>query len=482
MLEDLLIASGCAHVDETGCPRADCGGKGHAWASSCPWAAMIVFHRSRSGDMFDGALRFLLGAVAVVDGCVVHREVFREIRRCWRHIVNNPRAAAARAAGAEAGTIRALYGRLCGLYERIRDRDTASESERRAILKEVQEMATAPPEGHPSRIEILNAGDALVTFPKCKDMPPTNNPGEGVVRRGPVGHGNVGYLLRSAEGAKALGTLISFHVTCMLQGLDPVNTLIRILKGEGLQCIFEAAAPSRGGGNGGGKPDRPEKVWRHPVAGLRAASTAANAGGAAKRGNLPVPAAGQRSGNLPVPAAGQRSGNLPVLAAAPERQLPVLAARQKVGESAMQPAPQIFTRMPKSRGLLDAAGLICAALAAALARPPIASALSACALRQSLLSFEPPPLPRAVRAPAPGRDGQPRLPAAPWPPAARAAALVPGRDGRPHQPQAWAAPSLSRAHQRTDADRAARPASLLAGRPGRTGRPGQCTRRESQTH
>ena len=274
VLEDLMPASGCVHVDETGCPRADCGGKGHAWAASCPWAAMIIFHRPRSGDIFDGALRFLPGAVAVVDGCVAYGEVFREIRRCWRHIVDNPRAAAARAAGAEAGTVRALYGRLCGLYGRIRDRDTASESERRAILKEVQEMATALPEGRPSRIEILNAGDALATFPKCKDMPPTNNPGEGVVGRGPVRHRNVGCLLRSAEGAEALGALISLHVTCMLQGLDPVNTLIRILKGERLQCIFKAAAsligPRRCGGIPrlacGPHPPPPTPVARRSVA------------------------------------------------------------------------------------------------------------------------------------------------------------------------------------------------------------------------
>lgn len=274
MLEDLL-ASGCAHVDETGCPRADCGGKGHARAASCPWAAMIIFHRPRSGDIFDGALRFLLGAVAVVDGCVAYGEAFREIRRCWRHIVDNPRAAAARAAGAEAGTVRALYGRLCGLYERIRDRDTASESERRAILKEVQEMATAPPEGRPSRIEMPNAGDALATFPKCKDMPPTDNPGEGVVRRGPARHRNVGCLLRSAEGAEALGALISLRVTCMLQGLDSINTLIRILKGERLQCIFKAAAasligPRRYGGIPrlacGPHPPPPTPVARRSVA------------------------------------------------------------------------------------------------------------------------------------------------------------------------------------------------------------------------
>ena len=85
---------------------------------------------------------------------------------------------------------------------------------------------------------------------------------------------------------------------------------------------------------------------------------------------------------LAVPAERQ----LPVLAVPAERQLPVLAAGQKARETTMQPAPPIFMRMPKSRGLLDAAGVICAVLAAALARP--ASALSACALQRSIRSFE----------------------------------------------------------------------------------------------
>lgn len=104
----------------------------------------------------------------------------------------------------------------------------------------------------------------------------------------------------------------------------------------------------------------------------------------------------------------------------------------------MQPAPPAFTRMPKSRGLLDAAGLICAALAAALARPPIASALSACALRQSLLSFKPPcrapsgPLPRAGTASLACRPHPGRAPPGRTRPLSRAgtaarASLKPGR-------------------------------------------------------
>ena len=50
------------------------------------------------------------------------------------------------------------YGRLCGLCERIRGRDTASESERPSILKEAYRTAMALTEDRPSRIEIVDAG------------------------------------------------------------------------------------------------------------------------------------------------------------------------------------------------------------------------------------------------------------------------------------------------------------------------------------
>ena len=265
LLEELLLASGYVHTDETRQPRADCGGKGHAWAAACQWAAMIIFHRSRSGDIFDGALRFLRETVAVVDGYAVYRSVFREIQRCWRHIINNLKAAAARATGPGAANIIVQYGRLCGLYERIKDKDTAAESERKAILREARAIAMALPKGHPSRTEILNAGDALVTFLKYKDMPPTNNPGESVIRRGPVRHRNVRYLIRSQEGANVPGILLSFHVTCMLQRLNPIETLIKILRGGDLRCIFKAAPQGDSGG-----PDRPRRIMRDAVSHPRA--------------------------------------------------------------------------------------------------------------------------------------------------------------------------------------------------------------------
>ena len=65
----------------------------------------------------------------------------REIQRSWRHIINNLRAAAARATSPGTEIIRGQYGRLCGLYGRIRSRDTASESEWATIPQWVYRMA-----------------------------------------------------------------------------------------------------------------------------------------------------------------------------------------------------------------------------------------------------------------------------------------------------------------------------------------------------
>ena len=310
-----MAASAYCHLDETRYPRADCGGKGHAWAAACRWAAMIIFHRSRSADIFDEALAFLRGSIAVVDGYPLYRAVLGEIQRCWRHVINNLKAAAARATGPEAAVIREMYTRLCSLYERIKDKDTASKAERDSIVAQARAIAEALPEDHPSRIEILNAGDALVTFLKYADMPPTNNFDEGVIRRGPVVHRNVRYLIRNEEGARVLSTLVSFHITCRLQGLDTAGTLLRILRGEDPRRIFKTAAAAAGAG-----PDRSQKPMRHAVAQLLLVQEGGRRPAPQEQRpaprNLPVPAQAPRPAprNLPVPAQAQAAPTLlPVL-------------------------------------------------------------------------------------------------------------------------------------------------------------------------
>ena len=346
LLEELVAASAYCHLDETRYPRADCGGKGHAWAAACRWAAMIIFHRSRSADIFDEALAFLRGSIAVVDGYPLYRAVLGEIQRCWRHVINNLKAAAARATGPEAAVIREMYTRLCSLYERIKDKDTASKAERDSIVAQARAIAEALPEDHPSRIEILNAGDALVTFLKYADMPPTNNFDEGVIRRGPVVHRNVRYLIRNEEGARVLSTLVSFHITCRLQGLDTADTLLRILRGEDPRRIFKTAAAAGSG------PARSQKPMRHAVAQLLLVQEGGRRPAPQEQRpaprNLPVPAPRPAPRNLPVPAQAPRPAprNLPVPAQAPRpapRNLPVPAPRpapRNLPVPAPRPAPR----------------------------------------------------------------------------------------------------------------------------------------------
>jgi len=199
-----------------------------------------------------------------------------------------------------------MYTRLCSLYERIKDKDTASRAERDSIVAQARAIAEALPEGHPPRIEILNAGDALVTFLKYADMPPTNNFEEGVIRRGPVVHRNVRYLVRNEEGARVLGTLVSFHITCRLQGLDTADALLRILRGEDPRRIFKTAAA-------GARPARSQKPMRHAVAqqlllvqegGRRPDSQARPQARHSASRDLPVPAQARRLPRPPRPGAG----------------------------------------------------------------------------------------------------------------------------------------------------------------------------------
>ena len=453
LLEELIAASTYCHLDETRYPRADCGGKGHAWAAACRWAAMIIFHRSRSADIFDEALAFLRGAVAVVDGYPLYRAILGEIQRCWRHIVNNLKAAAARATGAEAGTVREQYTRLCSLYERIKDRDTASKAERDSILAQARAIAEALPEDHPSRIEILNAGEALVTFLKYADMPPTNNFDEGIIRRGPVVHRNVRYLLRTEEGARILGTLVSFHVTCRLQGLDMADTLLRILRGEDPRKIFKAVAVAAGASA------RSQKTMRHAVAQLQLLVVREpepepepepeRLSGPPPQKQPPLPAsrnlpvlAQPASRNLPV-LAQPASRNLPVLAQPASRNLPVLAQPASRNLPVLaQPASRNLPVLaqPASRNLPVLAqpasrNLPVLAQPASRNLPVLAAQLQAAPnllpdLRTSLQEPQPPKAPAKLARPAtrkaPRRKGSPR-------PAKAPAGLAPAR-GKPAAP------------------------------------------------
>ncbi len=420
LLEELIAASTYCHLDETRYPRADCGGKGHAWAAACRWAAMIVFHRSRSADIFDEALAFLRGAVAVVDGYPLYRAILGEIQRCWRHIVNNLKAAAARATGAEAGAVREQYTRLCSLYERIKDMDTASRAERDSILAQARAIAEALPEDHPSRIEILNAGEALVAFLKYADMPPTNNFDECIIRRGPVMNRNVRYLLRTEEGARVLGTLVSFHITCRLQGLDMADTLLRILRGEDPRKIFKAVAVAAGASA------RSQKTMRHAVAQLQLLvrqepdpepePEPERLSGPPAQEQPPLPA----SRNLPV-LAQPASRNLPVLAQPASRNLPVLA----------QPASRNLPVLaqPASRNLPVLAQPASRNLPVLAAQPQAAPNLLPdleASLQEPRPAKAPAGLARQAMRKAPRRKGSPR-------PAKAPAGLAPAR-GKPATP------------------------------------------------
>lgn len=132
--------------------------------------------------ILDEEFAFARGLVGVVDCYQVYEIVLGEIRRCWRHVINNFRAAAL--TGGDS-SVKAAYGDFCALYERVSRMDTAPKAVRDQIVRDILAIALRLPKGHPSRTEIENAARNLVTFLKFKLMPPTNNPVEGNIRVAP---------------------------------------------------------------------------------------------------------------------------------------------------------------------------------------------------------------------------------------------------------------------------------------------------------
>ncbi len=267
-LEKLIVAKGWAHFDET--TMRMFGKQGYLWVVAVACAAMVVARPSRGMSIFDEELAFARHLVGVVDGYKLYEIILDEIQRCWRHVINNFKKAAATA---DDPVVRAAYGDFCGLYERIKDMDTAPKEVRDAIVEEALAIARRLPEGHPSRTEIENAGANLVTFLMFKDMPPTNNPVEGDIRGDPVAQRNVRYQLRTEEGARAFSVIVSFILTCKKQGVRLDKAFIALAGGADPADLFKVGqvAPNRWGG-----PKKAPRRGKGPLDGLaRAAAEAA---------------------------------------------------------------------------------------------------------------------------------------------------------------------------------------------------------------
>ena len=199
------------------------------------------------------------------------------IRGCWRRVINSFKKAAIRSSGPKA---RSAYVEFCGLLGRISGMGAAPEPVRDAVLEKALAVAAGLPEGHPARAEMENAGKNPVTLLKFKGMPPTNNPGESGIRRGPVARRNVRHRLRTEEGARIFSAILSFILTCDKQGVPLDEAFIALAGGADPADIFKVGqvAPNRWGS----KAKKPRRPGRGPLDSLVAGAAApAPAAGAA---------------------------------------------------------------------------------------------------------------------------------------------------------------------------------------------------------
>ena len=193
--------------------------------------------------------------------------VLGEIQRCWRRVINSKKAAI-RSNDPKA---RSAYLEFCGLLGRISGMGAAPEPVRNAVLEKALAVAAGLPEGHPARAEIENAGKNPVTLLKFKGMPPTNNPGESGIRRGPVARRNVRHHLRTEEDTRVFSVILSFILTCDKQGV-PLDEAFIALAGGADPAIYSGRAGGPepvGGGRKQGKKAAPARTGPPGLAGCR---------------------------------------------------------------------------------------------------------------------------------------------------------------------------------------------------------------------
>ena len=147
-------------------------------------------------------------------------------------------------------------------------------------------------------------------------MPPTNNPGESDIRRGPVAQRNVRYQLRTEEGARIFSVILSFILTCDKQGVPLDEAFIALAGGADPADIFKVGqvAPNRWGGTKAKKPRRPGRGPLDSLAAGAAGPAAAVAAAVAAAGPAAavaaaVAAAGPAAGAATAPPAPATCGN-----------------------------------------------------------------------------------------------------------------------------------------------------------------------------
>lgn len=228
---DYVRQQDIAHADETGWPRGN-REKGWLWTLVCATAAIFMVHPNRSKK----AARELIGNFTgkfVTDRYNAYDfyEFIRQI--CWAHLKRDFKAISE--AGGKLGKtgfeLHELTKRILKMRGRVRDGTLQWKTFQRRMPKLQKRVESLLESG--ARFsgklggkcrEILKHKECLWTFVEDKNVEPTNNFAEQIVRQGVIWR-KISFGTQSDRGARYVERILTVCATCRLQNRSIIEYL-----------------------------------------------------------------------------------------------------------------------------------------------------------------------------------------------------------------------------------------------------------------
>ena len=246
----------------------------YVWIIRCDDAALVLPLLGRGAEEILPYVKDLLDKPVVVDGYVVYPSLFGIIQRCWSHILRDAEGVCIEH---EKSPLREkyveLYCRLLKIFRKAKKiakktakRGGADMATCNILAEEVRALA-AEYGSLDFATTLSNAADDLFTFLRHPGMPPTNNSTEWDVRDYIVPQRNIRRKFMAQKGMFVFAALQIFAATCDKLGLDPGDSLMKILEYP-LHDILEEAGAGRAGeglSEFGAHPGRPHAMPALPA-------------------------------------------------------------------------------------------------------------------------------------------------------------------------------------------------------------------------
>lgn len=248
-LKDYVQSQEQAHADESGWRRGN-GLKGWLWAMCCTSAAFFMIHAKRTQQ----AASELLGHF----GGVLHSDrwsgynIYEYTRQiCWAHLKRDFQSIseAKGKLGRVGKKLLELEAKIFRDYHRARDGTIQWKTFRSRMVSLSSEVESLLQEGANCKgplagkcREILKHREHLWTFVSCRDVSPTNNAAEQIVRQGVLWR-KMSFGTQSKRGARYVERMLSVCATCRLQGRSIIEYIRKACQAYRDDCPVPTLRP-----------------------------------------------------------------------------------------------------------------------------------------------------------------------------------------------------------------------------------------------